>query len=532
MANETWLGGEGPGSVGVVGGGTAGLLAALALRRRFPRLAVTVLASSAIPPIGVGEATTTLMPPFLHGTLGLDPVRFFREVRPTFKLGIDFLWGRPAPHRFVYPFGDADPIEALAHDGHLGNQSWVARLVERGAAPVLRGPDGRTVSLLDRVKFAYHLDNARFLAFLAAAADERGIAREEATLAEVEVGPEGVRALRLESGERRTFDLYVDASGFRGVLVEALGNPWVDHGDRLLCDRAWVTTVLQSETAPATTAETMDAGWCWRIPVRGEDHRGYVFASAFLDDEVAAAELLRREPEANEPWLVRFRSGRRERFWDRNVVALGNAQGFVEPLESTALHLVIASIVRLTRGLAGEPQVEAANRALAGHWDYLASFLALHYRYNHRRETPFWEHARAAATLGALDAVAERVAREGPFLHAGGAVHPAADPAFGFSGVMTPLLGQGAAHGPLTPAVDAAAWRARTAAHERLLRWALLQADALQVLDAEPAHLQALMAPGSWLSGAAERTEGGAVGPRSGTTGTGVHDHLLRSVRA
>jgi tryptophan halogenase len=471
---------------------------------------VTLIESPDIPVVGVGEATTNLMPPFLHATLGIDPARFFAAVRPTFKLGIRFEWGRPAPHSFTYPFGDADPIEAFHFDGHLGEQSWLSMLMERGAAPLVRGPTGDVLSFLPRVKFAYHLDNVPLVQFLKSEAEAHDrISRVDATIEEVETGPEGVRTLIADDGRRLSFDLYVDATGFRSLLVgDALGSPFRSYADRLLCDRAVVASVPAVEIDPYTTAETFSAGWCWRIPVRGEDHRGYVYSSQHLDDDRAIDELRAREPSMGPPRVISFRSGRHVQFWDRNVVAIGNAYGFVEPLESTALHMAIVQIAYLLAGLhagGGTEWKAHANAAVGGHWDYLASFLALHYRYNHRLDTPFWRDARAAAEIGSLEHVERRYQEEGPFMGAEGLPPAARDPAFGFSGLMMVLLGQEVPPGPITPVIDRAQWEDRRAGQRRLAEWSLPQREALAVLDQRPDLLAGLAGRRSWVMDEAEQ---------------------------
>jgi len=480
-----------PRSVGVIGGGTAGLFAALAVKRRFPEIDVTVLESSAVPIIGVGEATTTLMPPFLHLQLGLDPADLFRRVKPTFKLGIRFAWGPPGG--FTYPFGDADPVAAFSFDGALDNQSLTSLLMLADRAPVLRGPDGRLTSLLSQVKFAYHLDNATFVAFLKAAAARAGINHEDVTIATVDVGEEGVTALRSDDGRAHGFDVYVDASGFRSLLLEqALGSPFESYAGSLFCDRAIVATVPQTgPIQPYTTAETMAAGWCWRIPVEGEDHRGYVHASAFLDEEAAVDEMARANPGMGEPRVVRFRSGRHRDMWIKNVVALGNAFAFVEPLESTALHMAIVGVGFLLEGIARLADADAhrsyvafANRTVAAQWDYLRWFLAIHYRFNRRLDTPFWRAARAEVDVTGLAAALERFSAEGPGAVAGD--NPAA---IWFNGLTTLLLGQQVPTPAARVEQPRAAWQARVAGDQRTVGLALPQAEALAVLRAHPEML-------------------------------------------
>ncbi len=461
-------------SVGVIGGGTAGWLTALALKKRFPDLAVTLVESPDIPIIGVGEATTTLMPPFLHQELGLDIVSLFERVKPTFKLGIKFEWGE---RDFCYPFGDTDPLRAAACDGNLDQQSLTGMLMlANRIAP----------QLLPRQKFAYHLDNAPFVAFLAENA--AGIAHERMTIDQVMVSHGQIDCLR--GARELRFDLYVDATGFRSLLLEeALHSSFIDYSSSLFCDRAIVAAV-PSTMQPYTTAETMNAGWCWRIPVHHEDHRGYVHSSRFLDEESAIAEMRAKNPGMGEPSIVRFRSGRHRDFWLQNVVAVGNSYGFVEPLESTALHMVIVELAYLVAVLAGEIDLAFANESLALHWDFLRWFLAIHYKFNRRLDTPFWKTARAETNSSGLDEAIARF-REG-VIDSGFQV---GDPAFGYSGVQLLLLGQRV----FAPARrEDPNWRARVLGDRELVNAAPSQA--LARIDP-----RSLLSPNSWILGQAER---------------------------
>ncbi|MFO0551463.1 MAG: tryptophan halogenase family protein [Polyangiaceae bacterium] len=526
----------------VVGGGTAGYFAALAIRAALPSLTVVLVESSAVPIIGVGEATTTLMPPFLHQDLGIDAVELFEAVRPTFKLGIRFLWG-PATGEFSYPFGDADPIEAYVHDGDLRSQSLVAMLMATDRAPVLRGPAGELLSLLPRLKFAYHLDNAPFVRFLAERAAKLGIEHVELTVASVERSENGdISALIGTDGARVHGDFFIDASGFRSLLVEdTLGSPFQSWDSSLFCDRAIVATVPQAGVVqPYTTAETMNAGWCWRIPVEGEDHRGYVHASAFLDEDRAVEEMRAKNPGMSDPWIVRFRSGRHRDFWLNNTVAVGNAYGFVEPLESTALHMVIIELAYLVRGLGallqGDPTYrDFANRAVGDHWDFLRWFLAVHYRYNDRLDTPFWSAARREVDISGLEADVELLRTRGARSLT---AKKAGDPAFGVSGLLMLLLGQRVAPREVfEPVLDEVAWRDRTTKQRGIAARALPQSEALAVLRANPDMLRAFQrSPASWCTAPAERAArlaatGQLVGPTSGLPAVASDESLTRALR-
>lgn len=534
-------------TIGVLGGGTAGYFAALALKRRFPDKQVTVVESSDVPIIGVGEATTTLMPPFLHAQLGLDEVELFRAVRPTFKMGIKFEWGLPGDYFFTYPFGDADPIEAQTFDGDLSSQSLVAMLMAQDRVPILREPSGETTSLLPRVKFAYHLDNTPFVAFLAASARKAGIAHVDMTVDQAILRPEGgVRSLRARDGREVSFDLFVDASGFRSRLIEQeLGSPFQSWASSLLCDRAIVATVPQpGAIRPYTTAETMNAGWCWRIPVRGEDHRGYVFSSSWLSDDEALAEMRAKNPGMGEPWSVRFRSGRHRDFWKHNVVAVGNAYGFVEPLESTALHMVIVELAYLLAGIAeldatpGDGSFPAfASESVGAHWDYLRWFLAAHYRFNRRIDSPFWRHVREEVDTSGIATQLERFRTHGPWLADDGRAHEVGDAVFGYRGLMMLLLGQKVPAPMPAPRTSREAWATRVEQQRALVARALPQREALELLHDRPELVRAFgSAPASWCHGDAERVglpprTRARVAPKSGLSTTGPHEDLLRATK-
>jgi tryptophan halogenase len=471
---------------------------------------VTLVESSAVPIIGVGEATTTLMPPFLHQQLGLDIVELFEAVTPTFKLGIKFLWGLPGDYYFTYPFGDAWPLDSFAFEGDLRPQSVVSLLMGHNRGPVVRGPDGALLSLLPSLKFAYHLENRSFVSYLARQAGLAGIDHVDAKIDAVRVGDMGVSSLCASDGRELSFDFYIDASGFRSLLLgEAFGSPFESFASSLFCDRAIVATVPQDgPIEPYTTAETMNSGWCWRIPVGGEDHRGYVHASTFLDEQAAVDEMREKNPGMGAPSIVRFRSGRHRDFWVGNTVGVGNSYAFVEPLESTALHMVIIELAYVLEALeslrAGhlEPaSLDSASRQVGEHWDYLRWFLAVHYRYNRRLDTPFWCAARAEVDVAGAAPMLDRFRRDGPWLESNGSRFAVGDPTFGYGGLMMLLLGQcaeGSEH--VRPSMDRAAWDAMVARSRAVAGRALPQRQALEALLAEPTMLQHFVkSPASWL---------------------------------
>jgi tryptophan halogenase len=482
--------------VGIVGGGTAGYLAALALRRKVPGLAVTLIESPDVPIIGVGEATTPLMPQFLHVDLGLDIHRFFAEVLPTFKLGIRFVWGAPGDGWFNYPFGPIHLLEPVVYgkegEPDLRACSLQSLLMEEDAFG-LSLEEGTAWSSLGTAT-AYHLDNERFVAYLQRCAAAAGVERLEATIADVEVREDEVSALVTADGRRLAFDLYIDCTGFRSLLLErALGSPWESFEKSLWTDRAVVAAVPHSgRVRPYTTAATMAAGWCWSTPQGDADHRGYVYASAFLSPEEAEAEMRRANPGMGAARAVRFRAGRHEHFWLGNVIALGNAYGFVEPLESTALHMLIRQIGLLT-GLfplrRGEHSLQPLlNRQVGGWWDYLSWFLALHYRFNRRLDTPFWRACREEVDVERHAELLAAFRQRGPLSY-DPAVRKAfdyPDPLWGPEGIDVLLLGQGVPCHLPQPLLPPAAWHARVAQARAAAARAAPHAAALGLLASRP----------------------------------------------
>jgi tryptophan 7-halogenase len=409
----------------VLGGGSAGLLAALSLQATLPRLKIRIIYSREIGIIGVGEGNTADLPNHLHGFLDIPPAAFHRRAKPTYKLGVHFLWGaRPS---FDYSFTKTYVAQAAGLKQHVGFLAWDhfdgldlnCALMREGKA-FARLDNG--APLVQR-NLGYHMENADFAETLEHYAKVRGIELTEGKLAQVERGPEGVAALRLESGERVTADLFVDASGFRSELLgKALEEPFVSFDDTLFCDRAvaggWERT--HEPVLPYTTAETMDAGWAWQIEHERHVNRGYVYASGFISDEAAEAEFRRKNPKVKTTRIVNFRSGRHARSWVGNVVALGNSNGFVEPLEATAMFVICNAARALAVALqdsACDPTSSLKgvfNSIVNRMWDEIRDFLAVHYRYNTRLETPFWKYCQEKTALHGAERIVDYYQENGP----------------------------------------------------------------------------------------------------------------------
>lgn len=389
-------------SVLVFGAGSAGLMAALALKRRLPQLDVRVVRSPDIGVIGVGESTTPQFTSFLFDYLGIKRKRFYEIAKPTWKMGIHFLWG---PRKeFEYPFEvqlDAqyndlsrpngyyceDEFEAVNMNTALMSQRK-AFAVQQDGAPNIPGYT------------ALHLFNPYLVKALEVIALERGIGFTDAKVIGVNVGDEGVKSLMLDDGRQLSADLFIDASGFKSELLgKALNTPFVSYANALYCDRAIVGSWDRTDEAimPYTVAETMEAGWCWQIDHEHSVNRGYVYSSRFLNDEDARNEFLKKNPKAKTwDFAIKFRSGRLRESWVKNVIGIGNACGFVEPLEATALMVTASQIQTMSDMLyhaqcqPGREMIALFNQIFGESWDHIRDFLSVHYRFNTRLQNPFW----------------------------------------------------------------------------------------------------------------------------------------------
>jgi tryptophan halogenase len=492
--------------VGVVGGGTAGYLTALALRAKRPWLQVDLVESRDIPIIGVGEATVPYLLWFLHGVLGIDVSEFHEQVHPTWKLGIKFEWGAGADG-FTAPFGwgqhSVGMLGALRENGGIDPFNLTSLLMQSDRVPVF-DVQGEPLSLLKQLPFAYHLDNVSFVRYLIDLAERRGVRHVEATVADVVLEADGwVKSLRTTDGRDLTYDLYVDCTGFRSKLLgNGLGVPFVSFADSLSTDSA-VTAERGHEghLKPYTTATTMDGGWCWTIPVSHGDHLGYVYSSASTSDEQAADELCARYPGAEGLKQLRFKSGRHAQAWLNNVVAVGNSYAFVEPLESSALHMITVSVQTLLSTLpaswVGPNAQDLYNTNLARKWDSLRWFLAIHYKFNERLDTPFWREAREQTDVSGWQPLLDVFADGAPLVRRGGALKrmllDVAPTPFGLGGVDTLLLGQQVPTRLLPTAEPRVRWLERKRAAEALVRRALPMHEALEAVSTHPEMLTELL---------------------------------------
>jgi tryptophan halogenase len=456
----------------VLGGGSAGLLAATTLKAKIPALQVEVVRSPEIGVIGVGEGTTFGFPMYLHGYLRIDPSAFLREVQTTWKMGLRFVnWG-PREH-FHYGFapcfdqrgpGLTKSAGYYAAEGFDYPNSNVALMEENRA--FVRRPDGKPQMFHD---YAYHIENRRFVGFMEKYAHRIGVEIHDDKVERVTQNDQGVESLILQSGRVATADLFIDASGFSSLLLsQALGEPFVSYRSTLFNDRAVVGSWdrRQEVIKPYTTCEAMTTGWCWQIDHEDCINRGYVYSSDFISDDAAEAEFRAKNPRVGETRLVRFKSGRAERRWVKNVVAIGNSGGFVEPLEATAIMVICNQAAALTNMLIDCDREPAAssirqhNEHSAGMWDAIRRFLGIHFKFNPRGDSPYWRAAAADADLCGGQEIVDYYRDNGPCMHANLTLFTQQD-VFKAEGWWALLTGQGVPHNkPHKPTPDEqAAWR-------------------------------------------------------------------------
>jgi tryptophan halogenase len=469
----------------VLGGGSAGLLAALTLKRKIPALDVEVVFSSRIGVIGVGEGTVPYVPYHLHGYLGLDEHEVFQAVQPVIKLGVRFTWGkRPfidytftgQQHSWRWPdlprnngfFGFEDPAAMDLSSALMDENKALPRRAD--GLPDLPPPGSN---------FAWHLENKLFVAWLESACRREGVRFTDGELTGVESSPEGIAAIRLADGSERHADFVIDSSGFASELIgKALGEPFEDFSGSLFCDRAVAGGWDRGEepVLPYTLSEMMESGWCWRIDHPDRIHRGYVFSSSHASDDQAIEAYRRIAPKAADPRIVRFRSGHYRRSWIGNVAGVGNAAGFVEPLEATALMVICLQCRWLADGLIdAEMRPNESMRTLyndmnARIWGQIRDFLALHYRFNDRLDTEFWQRCRREIPLHDLEGLVDFYRENGP-----SAINAArlgtGDP-FGLEGYLAILAGLKVPHlRRYSPtAAELARWDSRRAHHRAVAR--------------------------------------------------------------
>lgn len=435
------------------------MTAAALARLASPYWQITLVESEEIGKVGVGEATIPMVRLF-NQTLGIDEAQFLRETLGTWKLGIAFEGWGGFDERYIHGFGLTGRSLGVLPFHHY----WLRARAEGFAGPLgeyvlnavacdadkfahIERPQG---SALPPMPYAYHFDASLYAAFLRRYAEARGVRRVEGRI----VGYDrdtlngDLTSVKLERGEVVEGDLFVDCSGFSSLLLgQEMGVDYVDWSQWLKCDRAVAVPCARVEPlVPYTRSIAQPAGWCWRIPLQHRTGNGHVFCSDMMSEDEATARLLGRldGEQLAEPRTIRFKAGRRAKCWERNVVAVGLSSGFIEPLESTSIHLIQTAISRLIDFLPSGPvqdvDRDAYNRLATFEIERIRDFVILHYVANGRQGEPFWDSLRQMEADGQLpEALRDRLA----MFRASGRIVREHDELFDVPGWVQVMIGQG-----------------------------------------------------------------------------------------
>jgi tryptophan 7-halogenase len=399
----------------IIGGGTAGWMSAAVLARLFEgQLDIRLIESEEIGIVGVGEATIPQIRNF-NGTLGIDEHEFVRETKGSFKLGIEFVdWLRPG-HAYHHAFGGMGgrdlglvPFHHYWLRAHLAGKApeigaYTFNVIAARQNRFLRAANVEN-SPLSNVAYAYHFDASLYARYLRGYSEQRGVTRIEGQVVDTALRAEDgfVEAVVMADGRRIEGELFIDCSGFRGLLIEqTLKTGYDDWSHWLPCDRAMaVPCESGGDLTPYTRSTARKAGWQWRIPLQHRIGNGYVFCSAHTDEDEVCDTLLANldgKPLA-EPRTLRFLTGKRRKFWNRNVVAVGLASGFMEPLESTSIHFIQSSLSKLVAFFPDKrfnrADIDEYNRLVQFEFERARDFLILHYKATERDDSPFWDYCR------------------------------------------------------------------------------------------------------------------------------------------
>ena len=393
----------------IAGGGTAGWMAAAALSKLLGKsLSITLVESKDIGIVGVGEAT---IPPIrtFHKLLGIDEKAFMRATNATFKLGIEFENWREQDHSYIHSFGVTGRecwagefhhfwlrANALGFGGDFGDYCTELKAAQEGKFAY-----GERMPM----NFAYHFDAVAYGRFLKELAVEAGVTHIEGDIQHVsKCSHTGcISSIKLSDGQEIAGDLFIDCTGFKGLLIEkTLHTGYENWSHWLPCDSALaVQTASTGAPIPYTKSVAHTAGWRWKIPLQNRVGNGLVYCSNYMSDDEAKDTLLSAiEGETlNEPRIIRFTPGKRRLGWNKNCVALGLASGFIEPLESTSIHLIMTGIVRLMRlfpfdGIT-QSTVDEYNNKYNSEMAAILDFIVMHYKVTNRKDSPFWEHCNS-----------------------------------------------------------------------------------------------------------------------------------------
>lgn len=452
----------------IVGGGTAGWMTAAAFSQATgDRAKITLIESEDIGTVGVGEAT---IPPFVgfNNLLGIDEADMMAHVQATFKLGIQFTnWGQIGDSYF-HPFG----AYGYDIDGNDFHNIWLKQRQNGDPRPLMayspetiaamhrkfeRTPDNQPDDL-PPINYAYHLNATQYAGYLRKYSEKRGVTRVEGFVENVTLDSENgnVASVTLRGGDVIEGDFFIDCSGFRGLLIEgALETGYEDWTHWLPCDRAVAVPCAQEgDPLPYTRATAHPAGWQWRVPLQNRLGNGHVYCSKYMSDDEAHHILMSNldgEPLAD-PKQLYFKTGHRKKFWNKNVVAIGLSAGFMEPLESTSIHLINTALTKLvaTFSLDGIAPIQADifNRLTMKEYARIRDFLILHYKATSRNDTGFWDYCREMDVPDTLQQKLDLFQWNGQFFRED-------DELFTATSWVAVMMGQGIKPSAYNPAVDA-----------------------------------------------------------------------------
>ena len=418
----------------IVGGGTSGWMSAAALIKVLKNqyCEIQLIESEEIGTVGVGEATIPQIQVF-NKLLDLDEDEFVRKTQGTFKLGIQFVNWKQIGHKYFHAFGDVgkdmDAIQFYHYWFKMFKKGKALDLGEYTISGVAsdRGkfmrPFDAGNSPLSNIAYAFHFDAGLYARFLREYSEARGVIRTEGKVVSTQLNPDNgfIESVTLENGEKIGADFFIDCSGFRGLLIEqALHTGYEDWSHWLPCDRAWaVPCESVANLTPYTRSTAHTAGWQWRIPLQHRIGNGHVFSSKFMSEENAREILLNNldGKALAEPRMLKFVTGKRRKFWNKNCLAIGLASGFMEPLESTSIHLVQSAIGRLmtffpNKNFAQE-DIDEFNNQAHFEFDRIRDFLILHYKVTDRNDSEFWRYCRNMEIPDSLTQKIEQFKRNG-----------------------------------------------------------------------------------------------------------------------
>lgn len=445
----------------IAGGGTAGWMAAAAFAKLIGKnLEIVLVESDDIPTVGVGEATIPTLHIF-HQLLGINEQEFMAATNATFKLGISFENWRDVNQDYIHSFGFLGQgcwAAGFQHFWLKGRERGIASDLGDYVAEHLGAREGKFAALAGQdLNHAYHLDAGLYAKFLRKIAYKNGAKRIEGKISKVTLDDESgyIDSLTLASGEVVEGDLFIDCTGFKGLLIEeALHTGYDDWSHVLPCDSAIaVQTKTVGKPVPYTRAIARDAGWQWRIPLQNRTGNGFVFCSKYMSDDEAKKTLLDNivGERLNEPRVIKFKTGQRRKHWNKNCIAMGLASGFIEPLESTGIHLFQRAIVRLllmfpSQGIK-QSDINEYNVQTKEEAENIKDFIILHYHLTERKDTPFWRYCK---NMDVPDSLKHRMT----LFKESGQVFKKADELFGETSWIQVMMGQGLMPEQYHPIVD------------------------------------------------------------------------------